>query len=186
MLSSGSAIGQGDPEHRSEALLRLSVFSCQHRHMPAGSSSPNNRPAGWQLNSSWSSVLPEMASLCKSGRLWWSLSGFSAWLCGGIIVRCWDSLGRLCGLSEVQWVTWVQSGPLVHPWTGSGLELAAVGRDRHQGPAGGMAVRGSAPLQPLCAVSVWKVPHLPVDLFSPLECAGNAETKLCFTFSGSK
>lgn len=51
MLSSGSAIEHGDPEHRSAALPRLSVFSCQHRHVPSGSSSPNNKHAGWQFSS---------------------------------------------------------------------------------------------------------------------------------------
>lgn len=42
------------------------------------------------------------------------------------------------------------------------------------------------PLQPLCTVTVWKVPHLSMDLFSPLECTHNIQTKLCFTFFSFK
>lgn len=45
ILSSGSAIGHGNAERRSEALVRLSVFSCQNP------SSLNNKRAGWQLPS---------------------------------------------------------------------------------------------------------------------------------------
>lgn len=80
-----------------------------------------------------------MASLCKTGRLWWSLPD-----CVGKVLQCCGSLGRLCGLSEVLWASWVPSDApgWWHPRTCSGLQPFAVTRDRQQGPACGMALAG--------------------------------------------
>lgn len=56
LLSSGSAVGHEGPEHRSEALPRLSVFTCQHQHVPSGSSSANNEHAGWHFSSECTTI----------------------------------------------------------------------------------------------------------------------------------
>lgn len=129
-----------------------------------------------------------MALLCKTGRPWWSLRGFPALLCDGRIVQCCNSLGRLCGLSGVLWVTWVPSDAPVQcthglapicswlPSGGTGSKVLPVG----------WLPGSSVPLQPLCTVTVWKVPHISMDLFSPLEHTHSTQTKLCFTFSASK
>lgn len=56
LLSSGSAVGHEGPEHRSEALPRLSVFTCQHQHVPSGSSSANDEHAGWHFSSECTTI----------------------------------------------------------------------------------------------------------------------------------
>lgn len=186
MLSSGSAIGHGNPEHRLEALLRLSVFSIGMCLLFLALLIISMRAA--------SSILNE-------------LDFYQKWLCSarleGLDDPCLDSLLD-CVVGKSSSVMTALGVPVASlkccGWPGCRvIPLASNTRGLVQicswllsGGTGSRVLPAawlggaSVPLQPLCTVTVWKVPHLSMDLFSPLECTHNIQTKLCFTFFSFK
>lgn len=129
------------------------------QHQPSGSNSPNNH-VSWQFRAQLTWFFSETALLCKTGRLWQSLPGFPVGLCVRKIGQCHDGLWRLCVWHSARWPR--DSSILLVGWL----------------------PWGSALLKPLHA----EIPHLPMDLCSPLQfmLLCNTQTELHFTFSASK